>query len=733
MKIKFVFILLIINTPLFAQDGELNYRYWQMRQRFVDQYVKIGDCHGCSLPVSRITTPDSWGTDRVIFDDESVRILGWYISVLATENHLLRINSQTTQTNNEELYYALKTIDRLDKYGEFINYNVKINNDNDPNLIWDGEHYNAIVPEFALYTDLESNLNGFFIREDVPPDLFEYFGKTSQSSRGIDVNASNYSNKTTITSKASEMSQDELFHLMIGLAFTSKYVDEFQVFNGVYLRDYARQICDRLINHYSDFWILNNPVLDQQVRNYKADGSSSYTTGNSMFFSYLVSTAASVISGIDLPESSLGQWGYDLLNPYANFSSMANRELWVSVASSFFELETPHNLAMIYTLMAISGVPRSLESNAKDFLHHDYDFKTDGHRFFGNIYRALHDNDENVGFSLNELHERLSLLTCQGPYYYCQFNQSLPYCNLKLTFQSNWSFDNSFLDDEPHDQVNFNGSSYNGHFNATDWMLAYNIYLILSDTESEFVSGIDRELNDIWPQVNPLNLIQTNSGQSANVFDIFESDIPNGSIFNPKYRFGKNIHSTEKFLVNTYDVHIQDQNGIVYDELQDFGGDGKYTAKELISLDPGFEVAIGAQFSAEIGEESCLLATDHRIRNPNNSEPIGPKFKAVNHHLDDYYKKTLPVPIRQFGNEGIQVFPNPSISGFNLKINANSNSVITLNLLDLNGKSIQEFGEITLQTGINQPYFQYDNIPAGVYQLSIIGDKINSVLRLVKM
>jgi hypothetical protein len=54
-------------------------------------------------------------------------------------------------------------------------------------------------------------------------------------------------------------------------------------------------------------------------------------------------------------------------------------------------------------------------------------------------------------------------------------------------------------------------------------------------------------------------------------------------------------------------------------------------------------------------------------------------------------------------------------------------------LLDLNGKSIQEFGEITLQTGINQPYFQYDNIPAGVYQLSIIGDKINSVLRLVKM
>ena len=104
-KVKLLFgILLMLNMQTNAQeDGELNYRYWQMRQRFVDQFVKIGDCHGCSLPVSRITTPDTWGTDRVFFDDESVRILGWYIGVLATENHLLGLNNQTTQSNNEEL------------------------------------------------------------------------------------------------------------------------------------------------------------------------------------------------------------------------------------------------------------------------------------------------------------------------------------------------------------------------------------------------------------------------------------------------------------------------------------------------------------------------------------------------------------------------------------------------------------------------------------------------------
>jgi len=61
MRIRSTSVLLIylmLNSILLAQDGELNYRYWQMRQRFVDQFVKIGDCHGCSLTVSRITTPD---------------------------------------------------------------------------------------------------------------------------------------------------------------------------------------------------------------------------------------------------------------------------------------------------------------------------------------------------------------------------------------------------------------------------------------------------------------------------------------------------------------------------------------------------------------------------------------------------------------------------------------------------------------------------------------------------
>jgi hypothetical protein len=40
----------IISFRSIAQDGDLNYRYWQMRQRFVDQFVKFGGCNGCSLP-----------------------------------------------------------------------------------------------------------------------------------------------------------------------------------------------------------------------------------------------------------------------------------------------------------------------------------------------------------------------------------------------------------------------------------------------------------------------------------------------------------------------------------------------------------------------------------------------------------------------------------------------------------------------------------------------------------
>ena len=44
--------------------------------------------------------------------------LGWYISVLATENNLLVSSGQDATNNTKELYYAIKAFNRLDGKAE---------------------------------------------------------------------------------------------------------------------------------------------------------------------------------------------------------------------------------------------------------------------------------------------------------------------------------------------------------------------------------------------------------------------------------------------------------------------------------------------------------------------------------------------------------------------------------------------------------------------------------------
>jgi len=129
---------LFINIQLHSQQQHINrsYRYWELRQRLLDRYVKVGDCHGCSLPATLYNHKNN----ALVFHDESVRQLGWYIAVLASENYLLRSSGATPQQleqNLQELYYAVKAFDRLDKYAEFLWCIDNIQSD----LSWNGSQY----------------------------------------------------------------------------------------------------------------------------------------------------------------------------------------------------------------------------------------------------------------------------------------------------------------------------------------------------------------------------------------------------------------------------------------------------------------------------------------------------------------------------------------------------------------------------------------------------------------
>jgi hypothetical protein len=149
-----------------------------MRNRLKEQFLVIGDCHGCSIPASRYNSH----TNMLHIDDESLRHLGWYIAVLASENYLLRQSNAYDSENIQELYYALKAIDRLDRIAELIwcvddpitelNWNgTNYSNQNPGNRCIDPDH---APPEYD-YTNLNYNLNGFLIREDFPPNFASHF------------------------------------------------------------------------------------------------------------------------------------------------------------------------------------------------------------------------------------------------------------------------------------------------------------------------------------------------------------------------------------------------------------------------------------------------------------------------------------------------------------------------------------------------------------------------------
>lgn len=141
MKMKNIVIILILLFPFSnntgAQSHDINHKkYWYYRSRLVNDFMKIGKGLGESLPASHRAKANKHGP-VMYFGADAVSQLGEYISVLATEYGLLKNSGQSADSTVRELYYALEAFNRLD-------YNAE--------SIW----------------GKPNELNGFFIRQDVP-------------------------------------------------------------------------------------------------------------------------------------------------------------------------------------------------------------------------------------------------------------------------------------------------------------------------------------------------------------------------------------------------------------------------------------------------------------------------------------------------------------------------------------------------------------------------------------
>jgi hypothetical protein len=139
-----------------------------------------------------------------------------YLSILATEYKLLKLNNKDYSQTLKELYYAMLAIERLDLYSEY----------NERYFEGLGYWYQGVF--IRGWIDPENDRNGFFIRDDVT-DGFWY---NNHNHFGLGENINSYASIfSSMDSPREGISQDNIYHLIEGLALVNKLVDNESVAN----------------------------------------------------------------------------------------------------------------------------------------------------------------------------------------------------------------------------------------------------------------------------------------------------------------------------------------------------------------------------------------------------------------------------------------------------------------------------------------------------------------------
>jgi hypothetical protein len=202
-------------------------KYWAFRDSFLQKFIVVGEGQGKSLPA--VSRHDNY--ERIGWGDATLH-LGWYMAVLSTEYALLASNSDIRVDSSKviekeqtllELFYALKAIERLDLNAE---------------------------PFFSK--SAKPDLNGFFIRDDVPTDIISHFP-------GMNAMQSDF---TKEDSRANEESQDQVHHLLMGLMCIKEFIPAAAQVKGDPLVKMANANGKRILDYMKkNNWHVLNPVL----------------------------------------------------------------------------------------------------------------------------------------------------------------------------------------------------------------------------------------------------------------------------------------------------------------------------------------------------------------------------------------------------------------------------------------------------------------------------------------
>ncbi len=261
-KIIIVCLLCFLYISSYAQSIYENAeKYWYYRER-LKNFVLVSSNYnepGTNIPAERIYN------NSIAWDDGNAAF-NHYISVLATEYKLLKMYGQDYTQTIKELYYALKSFERLDATAE--SYYRQDN------------------------SQLSTDLNGFFIREDITDEFWSKYGKNGTNPYFKQVKLKRQLNTNHVDSIWSweyEKSEDNTWHYLEAFSLVGALVDK-EFVDGVLInfkqiaKDNVYRIIDdmkhnhmihtiiwelappsNIKNNFAYEWYVENPVTGEPV------------------------------------------------------------------------------------------------------------------------------------------------------------------------------------------------------------------------------------------------------------------------------------------------------------------------------------------------------------------------------------------------------------------------------------------------------------------------------------
>lgn len=528
-----LFALLLCGQTI-AQHNSIHDKYWYYRWRFKNNFIKIGPNQGESLPAGRRYTN---GYSHLRWGDCTTYI-GHYLAVLATEARILASNNQTAAYNETimELHYALEAINRLDFTANSM-YPYNGTNAKDGFFVRDDVPDHFVIPPNIAQPSFTGDANYKHFNNPLlnESDIFSWHNGFDNGAWGMKIETieSDYNftwvgydeDEDTYPPQAKDMSKDQVFALIFGLAMVDKVfsnsttdiifpIDGGAPFNyniGLESEIIAARIMEyiRSRDGINENWRIKTP---HPYNKFVARGS------DPVFNKVGVEQSYQQITGFSMPSLSFQTAG--LLNPIWSFlwqeSQKANffNSGWTSYVNSL-ALPVLGQVALTATTAAIFnkddnrhqqlylacvsdawyvsvlGVPTGVKSTKQGIKNHTEEWDWDS--LYLMYWKYLHNKSANIDDATDLAFDQLTVAPAIGPY-----KRSYGYNAGNV----GWAASGKFWKDK--DKQTKTGDGDDGYWNGLDYMLLHNLYYLTAEDADlpKYENKIDRLPDLTFPVTN---------------------------------------------------------------------------------------------------------------------------------------------------------------------------------------------------------------------------------------